>query len=229
MWISLRTPIRRPGFTILAIASLAVGLGLVTALASLGEAILFRPLPVARPAEIVRIFMASHEQPLGFVSFLDFEDLRRAQSLTGAVAQTQVLIAAGDPPRIRMGLAVTPDYFDVLGVAPALGRNFRPDDARAPVVMLAHAFWRANPQPVGSTIRLGRAAFTVIGVAPENFGLDRFLHEEFYVLTSAFAAELLPVSGRPLEDRARRFFTVFARVRGSIDPARAEIASIGAG
>ncbi|HWZ32538.1 MAG TPA: ABC transporter permease [Bryobacteraceae bacterium] len=181
--------LRHPGFTALSIATLAAGLGLIAALASVADAIFFRPLPVARPGEVVRIFTATREQPLGFVSFPDFEDFRRDYP---AVAQTQVLIAVGDPP-IRMGLAVTPDYFDVLGVAPGSGRNFRPEDAGAPVVTLAYSFWRANPQAIGSVIRLGRTSFTVIGVAPEDFGLDRFIHEDYYVCTGAFAAGLLPV------------------------------------
>jgi ABC-type antimicrobial peptide transport system permease subunit len=228
MWMALRGLLRRPGFTILAIVSLAVGLGLITALASLADAILFRPLPVAQPGEVARIFTTSREQAAGFVSFPDFDDFRRAPSIRGAVAQTQLLIAVGDPPRIRMGLAITPDYFDVLGVAPAIGRGFRVDDAHTPVVILSYAFWRANPRPPGTTIRLGRTPFTVIGVAPENFGLDRFVREDFYVLTGAFAAGLLPSNGSPLEDRSRRFFSIFARVRGPLEAAQAEIASISA-
>jgi len=224
MRIAFRSLLRHPGFAALSIGTLAAGLGLIAALASVADAIFFRPLPVARPGEVVRIFTATREQPLGFVSFPDFEDFRRDYP---AVAQTQVLIAVGDPPRIRIGLAVTPDYFDVLGVAPASGRNFRPEDAGGAVVMLAYSFWRANPQAIGSTLRLGRTSFTVIGVAPKDFGLDRFIHEDYYVCTGAFAAGLLPVTGRPWEDRSRRFFSVYARVRGPIGVGRAKIAAIG--
>ncbi|MBZ5604775.1 MAG: ABC transporter permease [Acidobacteriia bacterium] len=225
MRTAIRVLRRHPGFTILAILSPAVGLGLITALLSLAEAILFRPLPVSRPGEVVRIVTTSRDQPMGFVSYPDFLDLRGA---IDAVAETQVLIAAGDPPRVRMGLAVTPDYFDVLGVPAAIGRTFHSGEEHAPMVVLAHAFWRTNPVPVGGTIRLGKTPFTVIGIAPENFGLDRFLHEDFYVSTGAFAAGLLPATGRPLEDRGRRFFTVFARVHGTIDSARAAVAAAGA-
>src|SRR5438309_9447702 len=99
------------------IISLAAGIALITALTGIGDAI-FRE---TGPPGIERIVTANPDQPLGFVSFPDFQDYRRAAP---AVAQTQVLIAAGDPPHIKMGLAVTPDYFDVLGVRPAVGRTF---------------------------------------------------------------------------------------------------------
>ncbi len=199
----------------LSIVSLSAGVALITSIAGIGEAV-FRE---TTPPGIVRIVTASADQPLGFVSFPDFEDYARA---VPAVAQTQVLIPVGDPPRVRMGLAVTPNYFDVLGVRAAVGRTFVPDDAHRAVVVLACSFWRANPQPA---IRLGGNLFTVIGVAPDGFGLDRFLHEDFYVLTQAFTDGLLPVNGKPMQDRSRRFFSVYARADRA---ASARIAAIGA-
>src|SRR5437879_3140813 len=113
----------------LAVLSLAAGIGLAAALASIADAILFRPLPVARPGEIVRVFTASGGQPLGFVSYYDYCKLRDAsRTLAGIVAQSQVLLAAGgdgsEPAQVRLGLAVTPNYFDVLGVRAAFGRTF---------------------------------------------------------------------------------------------------------
>src|SRR6266404_6143886 len=166
IYLSLRSFVRGPGFTALAVSSLATGVGLMTTLASIADAILYRPLPVARPAEIVRIFTASPGQPLGFVSYPDFEDFRAARTLAGVVAQSQVLVAVGGqgaaPAQVRIGLAVTPDYFDVLGVAAWYGRTFGPGDAREPVVVLAHSFWEsrfgADRTLVGRTIRLGGTA-----------------------------------------------------------------------
>src|SRR4051812_37203841 len=78
MRFGLRSLARSPGFTALAVACFATGIGLMGALASVADAILFRPLPVATPAEIVRIYTSSPGQPLGFVSYPDFEDLRRS-------------------------------------------------------------------------------------------------------------------------------------------------------
>src|SRR6185437_1503114 len=107
----------------LAVSTLAAALGLASALAAVADAILLRPLPVSDPAGVVRIFTPSAADALGLVSYPDFEDIRRgSRTLVGVVAQSQVLIAAGDSPaRVRLGLAVTPDYFAVLGVAPAPG------------------------------------------------------------------------------------------------------------
>jgi hypothetical protein len=112
----------------LAAGSLAVGSGLAAALASVADAVLFRPLPVARPGEIVRVYTASRLQPLGYVSYPDYQDLsRNSRTLAGMVAQSQVLLALGagvrESPQVRMGLAVTPNYFDVLGVRAELGRD----------------------------------------------------------------------------------------------------------
>src|SRR5438128_2355200 len=113
----LRSLARTPGFTALAVACFAAGIGLMGTLAAVADAILFRPLPVARPAEIVRIFTTSPGQPMGFVSYPDFEDYR-VSAFAGITAQTQVLVAIDR--EVRTGLAVTADYFDVLGVAAAL-------------------------------------------------------------------------------------------------------------
>src|SRR5215467_6902900 len=115
MWIhfAVRVFTKSPGFAALAGGSLAVGIGLAVALASAADAILLRPLPVERPGEIARVFTASRLQPLGYVSYPDYEDLaRNSRTLAGIVAQSQVLLGvsegAGETPRVRMGLAVTP-------------------------------------------------------------------------------------------------------------------------
>jgi putative ABC transport system permease protein len=249
---------KTPGFAILASGSLAIALALTAALAGVAEAILFRPLPVDHPKEIVRLFTASQAQPLGFSSFPDFDDLHRTSQTVSMVAQTQILVAvsidqgphssglnnsvgsfrnfpAAEPPvpQVRLGLAVSPGYFEVLRVRAKIGRVFQPADSREPVVVLANEFWKsqfeANPQIIGRTIRLGGTPFMVIGVAPENFGLDRFIHEDFYVPIQVYDAGLLPSTGNPTQARARRYLSLYARLRpgAAIGPARAEIAALG--
>jgi predicted permease len=233
MRLALHTFSRNPGFTALCVCSLAAGIGLTVALASVADAMLFRPLPVPRPNEIVRIFTASATQPRGFVSFLDFEDFQRSartlpRTFRGIAAQTQVLVAvggdSGTPSTIRLGLAVSADYFDVLGVKAAVGRTFRPEDWHKPVVMLSDAF-STDRNAVGHTIRIAGARFTIIGIAPKSFALDRFTHESFYVPMGAYEAGILPSSGHPMEDRARRFLSIYARLApGAIlSQARAEL------
>ena len=230
---ALRSLARSPGFAILCVGSLAAGLGLTAALSTIADAILFRPLPVAHPEEIVRVFTASAHQRLGLSSYPDFDDLRRASATARMVAQSQILIAVatgpGSPAQVRMGLAVTPDYFDVLGIPTAAGRTFRLDEAHDAVVVLAWAFWESHPSALGSRILLSGAPFTVIGVAPKNFSLDRFVHEDFYVPIGVYESGLLPSSGKPMEDRSRRYLSIYARLnpRASLARARAEIAAVG--
>lgn len=187
----------------LSVFSLAAGIGLTAALASIVDAILLRPLPVAHPWEIARVFTASEGQPLGFVSYSDFQDFRKAKSVNGAVAECLIPVAAGEPARIQLALAVTPDYFTVLGVNARFGRTFAQDDQM--VVVLA----RGSASDIGKTLRVGGKLYTIIGVTPENFGLDRFLHQDLYVPIRSYG------DGKILEDRSRRFLTVHVRGRNS--------------
>ena len=219
----------------LAILSLAVGLALSVALSGIADAILFRPLPVARPAEIARVYSASPLRALGFVSYPDYQDFARgARTVSGLVAQSQVLLAfagrTGQPPKVRMGLAVTANYFAVLGVPARVGRIFREDEERDAVVILSDSFWRrmsgGDRAILGRTIELAGAPFTVIGVAPPGFGLDRFLHEDFYIPIGVYRTGLLPASGRPLEERGRRYLAVYARRAAPLPAVEAELGSI---
>ena len=226
--------------------SMTLGFSLALALASIADALLFRPLPY----QLSRVFTTSKNQPLGLMSYPDFEDFRelapgrliaqshilvsvtqanvaqailsRANSLT-PVAQA-ILSPANSPAEIRLGLAVSRDYFDVLGISPTFTGDTQP------AVILSHAFWRSHfasdPHITGRTLRLAGSIFTVIGVAPRGFGLDRFLHEDFYVPLDAYRHGLLPAHGQPLEERGRRFLTVFARNPSSaqLDAAAARLA-----
>jgi putative ABC transport system permease protein len=191
----------------LAVLSLAAGIGLEAALSSIVDAILLRPLPVARPREIMRLFTASEGQPYGFVSYPDFEDFRKTKPM---VAECLMPVAVGEPAQMKLALAVTPDYFQVLGVAARFGRTFTKEDQA--VVVLAHG----SANDLGKSLRVGPKLYTIIGIAPENFGLDRFLHADFYMPIRSYG------DGKILEDRSRRFLTVHLRGLG----AAAEIASI---
>jgi predicted permease len=198
------------------------------ALARVADAILFRPLPVARPSEIVRVYTASQLQPLGYVSYPDYEDLsRNSRTLAGTIAQSQVLLAVGtgtgESPQVRMGLAVTPNYFDVLGVRAALGRTFRGEAASS-------GFWRSryggDRRILGRAVEIGGAPFTVIGVAPPGFGLDRFVQEDYYIPIGVYGTGVLPIAGNPLTDRTKRYLSVFARRAAPIAAVQAELSSL---
>ena len=132
-----------------------------------------------------------------------------------------------------MGLAVTPNYFDVFGVEPRIGRVFHPAESREAVVVLADAFWRdhfaGDPGIIGRAVPISGIPFTIIGVVPRGFGLDRFLHEDFYVPIGAYAAGLLPSTGHPLTDRGRRYLSVYARRAAPLAAVKGELSAIAAG
>jgi len=223
---------------IVSVLSLATGVGLAIALVSFADALLLRPLPVARPSEIVRVYSASPMHSLGYFSYPDYDDLARgSRTLAGALAQSQVLLAVGgrlaEVPAVRMGLAVTPNYFDLLGVEPKIGRAFHPAESREAVVVLADAFWRdyfaGDPDIIGRAVPISGIPFTIIGVVPRRFGLDRFLHEDFYIPIGAYVAGLLPSAGHPLTDRGRRYLSVYARRAASLAAVKGELSAIAAG
>ncbi len=184
-------------FTVVAVCSLALGIGATSAMFSFADAMLLRPLPVVAPDRVV-VINTTTSAPFGAnttVSYPDYVDLRdRNRSFDGLVAASFARFGfTSDPgalPRMKLGLYVSGNFFRVLGVEPALGRGFRPDEDQAegrdPVVVLGHDFWvsqfQANSSAVGSRIRLNGVEFTVIGVAPEHFtGIDVYLRPSLFV------------------------------------------------
>ena len=188
LWYDIRYGLRmlaaNPGFTAVAILSLAIGIGANTSTFSLADALLLRPLPVERPSEIVRVLSTSRTQQFGGISYPDYLDFRaQSKTLSGLVAYEQTGLGLQPDPQsatqLKLGLAVDTDFFDVLGVKPALGRAFRPDEDRSPVVVLSDALWQSqfarDRAVVGRTVKLSKVDFTIIGVAPATFpSLDLF-------------------------------------------------------
>ena len=225
---SLRSLLRNFGFTLSVSGALALGIGLAVALSSAADAILFRPLPVPRPKEIVRVYSTSQEHSRGYMSYLDYQDLaHNAQALL--LAQTQIMAAVdggSQNPRMRMGLAVSVNYFAVLGIRAQRGRLLESSDARALVVVLSHSLWRTqfhgDPAIVGQSIEIAKTLYAIVGIAPPEFGMDRFLHEDFYVPIEAYATGL-PGPRNPLPNRSRRFLAVYARNQHSASVTQAEL------
>lgn len=171
--------LRRPGFSLVAVVTLAVGIGAASAVFSLAEAMLLRPLPLPESHELVRVHSTNRERGHGWfsVSVPDFEGLEG----TGAFRQRSLyrvderdLAGGGDPQRIRVA-SVHDGFFETLGTAPAAGRLLGAQDQRAdaePVALLAEGLWvrryGADPGVVGSTIRLDGRAHTVVGIVPDR-------------------------------------------------------------
>lgn len=195
LWNDIRYGVRmlaaNPGFAAVAILSLAIGIGANTSMFSLADAMLLRPLPVTGPEDVVRVVSTSQPERYGRISFPDYIDFRdHAKTLSGLVGYKNIPIGFNPnpdaPAKIMLGLAVTTNFFDVLGIRPALGRGFRADEGREAVVIISDSVWDSqfgrDPAVIGRAVKLSKVDFTIIGVAPASFpGLDRYVHESMYV------------------------------------------------
>src|SRR5438270_3884288 len=194
---SSRTLLKSPGFTIVAVLSLALGIGANSAIFSLADALLLRPLPVYKPDTVVAVSTdpGGESGAMGGVSYPDYRDFRdKAQSFDGLVAfnlsRVSIAKSANDSAHLRAALMVSGNFFQVLGVKPALGRGFVAEEdavsGRNPVAVLAHEFWRAefssDPSIIGRTMRINGIDFNVVGVAPASFtGVDQYVRPHLYV------------------------------------------------
>ncbi|HWP72237.1 MAG TPA: ABC transporter permease, partial [Gemmatimonadaceae bacterium] len=177
---ALRAFAKRPAFTLSAILSLGIGIAASSAVFSIINAALFKPVPgVTRPERLVEISRAVGDET-GDVTWEVFARLRRERSVVedlGALALVSASIAATGEPVARGGLAVTGNYFDLLGVRAARGRLFAPDEAAwpsvAPVVVITHEAWQRDfngaADVVGRVARVNGVPLEVIGVLPEGF------------------------------------------------------------
>ncbi len=176
-----RTLLRTPGFVAVAVVSLAIGIGANTTIFSIVSGLLFRPLPVPSPHEIVGIFTSDYSgPPFGASAYADYLDISaRSQTLSGLAAhamQPVSISSEGVTERLAAEL-VSPNYFELLGVRPILGRGFIPDEGDPlhpiAVAVLSDAVWRSrfgsDPHVLGRTVTISGRPMTVIGVMPAGF------------------------------------------------------------
>jgi len=224
---ALRTLWRAPAFTIVAVLALGVGIGANTAIYSLVDAVLVRGLPYPDADRLV-VLIGNVRRATGVErrggSYPDFVDWRtRSKSFEALAANTQftmTLTTAGDPERIGVE-AVSSPYFSLLGITPAWGRTFRPDEdqvaGRDAVVVLGDGFWRrrfgGDRAIVGQTIQLNARPFQVIGIAPPGFRGVSDLGEAWIPFVSA-------VGG--LTARGNRGFFTLARLKPDVSQAQAQ-------
>jgi len=173
---ALRTLAKSPGFTLVAVLTLALGIGANTAIFSAVNAVLLKPLPYPGSDRLVQIMSTGFRGVRFCVSFPDLQDLRAlSQDFTGVAATTTQrynLTGAGDPREVQAA-AVTGDVFEVLQVRPEIGHGFTTADDRTPLALLAHGLWVTNfgrdPGILGRSISLDGRSFTVVGVMPAGF------------------------------------------------------------
>ena len=179
---------RAPGFASIAIVTLALGIGANSAIFSVVNAVLLRPLPYADPDRLVMIGQRARDGAagnVGYTTFLDWRDRARAFETMALLRSWQpTLIGRGEPERIA-AMRVSWNFFRLLGVAPAIGRDFRSDEdapASSRVVMLSDGIWHrrfgADPSIVGRVLTMNDQPYTVVGVMPASF--EPLISEHFY-------------------------------------------------
>ncbi|MPZ20793.1 MAG: FtsX-like permease family protein [Luteitalea sp.] len=228
---------KAPGFTMVAVLSLALGIGANIAVFSFVDGILLRPLDVPRPQDVVRITTATPAQRFSDLSYLEFETIRDGNTtLSGLAAEWQIEMGAradgkgGERgvSRVTLGSLVNRDYFTTLGMAPALGRNFLAEEdspgARDIAAIVSHRAWQTrfdgDPQIIGRRITVNGLPVVVVGVAPAQFtGTDLYMRHEVYLPLAM--APRIRVGARLLENPAERGLIVRGRLKPHVTVAAA--------
>jgi hypothetical protein len=185
---SVRVLLKSPGFTAVAVLSIALGIGANTAVFSLVNAVLFKPLPVDHPEQLAALYTmepnSSFPDAFSYPDYLDYRDSNEVFSdLVGHYGVALSLANTGAQPELVWGELVTGNYFTGLGVKAAAGRTFTGEDDQrpgaSPVAVLSYSFWQrrfgGDPQAIGKTVRLNGHDYTVTGVAAFGFSGTRFL------------------------------------------------------
>jgi predicted permease len=226
---ALRVLWKSPAFTLVAILTLMVGIGANVLVFGVLNAVLLRPLDVSEPQNLYEVRLKPWTAwKLLTTSYPAFEDYQQRNStfssLAGFDGYSGGRLRWGNEVKIVSGYSATGNYFDLLGVQPAVGRFFHEADVHgpnsAPYMVLSDRLWRsafnADPGVVGTTVRLGKDPFTVLGVAPPRFhGTERFVWPDYWIpVVNHFNAEYL-------RDRTGHPLTVFGRLKPGVTPEQA--------
>jgi len=236
----LRILRRSPGFSILAILCLTLGIGANAAVFSWIEGILFRPYPaVTHQERLVAVGGASRGEPRGNpLSWPDFQDLQRSCTLCETLLVSKITgttLSIGDRAERTTGSIVSANYFDAIGVHPILGRGFLPGEdtgqSAHPVAVISYQLWKGrfqgDPQIVGKTQRLNGVVHTIVGVAPKGF-YGTFVGWGMNFWVPASMEDVFESGGYKLEDRGARWIESYARLKPgvSLQQAQQEVGAI---
>jgi predicted permease len=232
---ALRTLRRAPGFAAIAIATLAVGIGGTTAMFSAVDAVLLQPLPYREPGRLVRLYQTNLEAPNAseFVTPVHAVAYRSRLSSVSSLAAVMTYsengadIGDADGARRVRVLPTTADYFEVVGVHPAVGSAYTAgDETAAPVVVLSHRLWEQEMQgkasAIGGTIIMNGRAYRVLGVMPSGFEDPLVANVDAWV-----PLDMTP--GRDASNANNHYLTIIARLRPgvSLASAQSELAALG--
>lgn len=246
---ALRWVARSPGFALVAILSLGLGVGVNTAMFSLVDTLLFKPLPVSDPDTLVDVFTAGGDgDEYATSSYADFADLQAQNDVFSDMTAFSPMfapLALGERSRLVIGQIVTGNHFAFFGIAPHLGRLLVPSDddpGAARVVVISHRMWQNEfggaPSAVGQTLTLRGLAYTIVGVTrPDFHGVVPLLTPELWLpmahveeVEPAGISDIVPGPGRTrLERRGVRWMFVKGRLKPGVtaEQAHANLSLIG--
>jgi predicted permease len=225
---------RSPGFSVLAILCLTLGIGANAAVFSWVEGILFRPYPSVTHQEQLLALAGTARGESGHtaISWPDFADLQRNCTLFDAFFVSKIMgttLSIGDRAEVTTGSIVSANYFHAIGVHPILGRGFEPgEDAGRnahPVTVISYQLWqrrfKGDPQIVGKTQRLDGVLHTIVGVMPEGF-YGTFVGWAMQFWVPASMEETFEGGGYKLEDRGARWIEAYVRLKPGVTQAQAQ-------
>ena len=225
---------RSPGFSILAILCLTLGIGANAAVFSWVEGILFRPYPAVTHQEQLLALTGTARGESGptLTSWPDLLDLQRNCTLIDSFIVTKIMgttLSIGDRAERTTGSIVSANYFDAIGVHPILGRGFEPSEDTGrnahPVTVISFQLWKgrfkSDPQIIGKTQRLNGVMHTIVGVAPEGF-YGTFVGWAMQFWVPASMEETFEAGGYKLEDRGARWIEAYVRLKPGVTLSQAQ-------
>jgi predicted permease len=235
---AIRQLLKFPGFTVVAVLTLALGIGANTAIFSVLDKLLVRPLPVWEPERLALLGQPRRDGNVDFdfnyPLFLDYQRKNTIFSQLSATSEMDVGLGTGGATERQRAMVVSGNYFSMLGISAALGRTFASNEGKeiddAAVVVLSHGLWErrfgADPLVIGRTISVNSRPFTVIGVAPREFtGTSRATQPDLYLPITVYGQLTGPLQGgeHPLRTRFFTWLYMIGRLKdgATIEQARA--------
>jgi predicted permease len=230
---------KNPGFTAVAVLTLALGIGANTAIFSVVDKLLVRPLPVMKPERLALVGQARRDGAADFdfnyPLFLDYQRENTVFSQLAATYEMDVGLGTGGATERQRAMVVSGNYFSVLGVSAAIGRAFAGKEGieidDAPVLVLSHGLWwrrfGADPQVIGRNVTVNGHPFTIIGVAPREFtGTSRATRPDLYLPITMYGQLTPPLPGgeHPLRTRFFTWHYVLGRLKDGVTHEQAQAA-----
>src|SRR5262245_37528145 len=231
----VRMLLKQPGFTLIAVLTLALGIGANTAIFSLVNTILLRPLPVREPQRLVSVFptiqRTGEAQAFSYPNYVDVRDRNDVFTDLAAFTFGAMSLSRNGNNEIIYGYLASGNYFEMLGVKAALGRTFTPEDDRTPgahlVAVLSYASWQkrfgADRNIVGQTVLLNNQSYTIIGVAPPRFNGTEVIYAPEMWVPMMMLGQIKPGS-KELEQRNISSSYCLGRLKPGVSMAQAESA-----